>query len=256
MLSIVWAWYDEHCFHDAAMIVMNLSLIAGLQTRKLVVSVTPMYGGTPCSSINMDYQPCYVRPCSDCSILSNGPNGDPCFNGGSCVDAAPFDGRFTCNCSTTGYIGDNCQTCLRACLVGYLTAWLIDRCPIVAGDCANPSGGPHEMLCLNQGTCVDTVPLDGHYNCSCDQIAFTGDNCQIRLLMLFDHDTFYQTSSLILIATVLRPLVPGQVIVALKTSTSIVVLIPRGLATSKQNVTLQVLIRRLICLPFDADAAA
>ena len=39
---------------------------------------------------------------------AHGPNGEPCMNG-VIVDTIPFDNAFTCDCSETIYIGDNCE---------------------------------------------------------------------------------------------------------------------------------------------------
>lgn len=45
----------------------------------------------------------------DTSNPFNGPNHMDCLNFGVRVDGMPNDGRYTCDCSKTGYSGSNCQ---------------------------------------------------------------------------------------------------------------------------------------------------
>ena len=67
------------------------------------------YGGTACTAPLVDTQQCLVALCEDCSVPSNGPNGLPCFNGGTCVDAVAYSGSFTCACPSK-FTGANCET--------------------------------------------------------------------------------------------------------------------------------------------------
>ena len=48
---------------------------------------------------------------ADTEDAGNGPHGKKCFNVLTTVDAVPFDGEFTCNCSAVAanYQGDNCD---------------------------------------------------------------------------------------------------------------------------------------------------
>ncbi|CAG0909785.1 unnamed protein product, partial [Cyprideis torosa] len=68
---------------------------------------------------------------------------DPCQNGGQCVDGLA---SFTCNCSYTGFEGDNIDECLTA-------------------------------ECLNGGTCIDGIK---DYECACHP-AYLGKNCEIDI---------------------------------------------------------------------------
>jgi hypothetical protein len=48
----------------------------------------------------------------DVDIATYGPNNETCMNGGKPVDATPFDRKFSCNCSTTRFVGSNCDELL------------------------------------------------------------------------------------------------------------------------------------------------
>ena len=50
----------------------------------------------------------------DVAIPANGPNNETCMNGGTPEDATPFDQKFTCDCGSTQFGGDNCKD-VRAC---------------------------------------------------------------------------------------------------------------------------------------------
>jgi hypothetical protein len=48
---------------------------------------------------------------ADCLTSANGPNAQPCKNGGTCTDESRFDRVFACDCSgTNGFNGSNCET--------------------------------------------------------------------------------------------------------------------------------------------------
>lgn len=49
-----------------------------------------------------------VRRREDCELSANGPNGLACVRG-TCIDDIPFDANFTCDCNSTGFLGDNCE---------------------------------------------------------------------------------------------------------------------------------------------------
>ena len=108
MLGVVWSWFD---FYLQVTLNQFLLFTLGVVTREKVLTREPMNGGVPCPlSAVIETNGCYDIPCNDCDVPSYGPNGYPCFNGGACLDALQFDGRFSCNCSGTGYSGSNCQT--------------------------------------------------------------------------------------------------------------------------------------------------
>jgi hypothetical protein len=44
----------------------------------------------------------------DCDVVTNGPNGIGCLNGGSCADNVTFDGQYACICPP-GTVQPNCQ---------------------------------------------------------------------------------------------------------------------------------------------------
>lgn len=48
----------------------------------------------------------------DVSVDTNGPRNRTCANGGVKVDGTKFDGKFTCDCSSTPYVDDNCETAI------------------------------------------------------------------------------------------------------------------------------------------------
>ena len=70
--------------------------------------MAPQYGGAACSSVVAEHRECFLAQCSDCDDASHGPNGQPCFNDGACVDKVAFDKSFTCSCAA-GFTGSNCQ---------------------------------------------------------------------------------------------------------------------------------------------------
>ena len=80
----------------------------GTQTREQYVSQPAMYGGAACPTILFNSMPCAQAVCNDCNVATDGPNMLGCFNGGICNDKTPYDGQFTCHC-TSGFTGDNCQ---------------------------------------------------------------------------------------------------------------------------------------------------
>ena len=80
----------------------------GVQTRQHVVSQPALHGGKACDALSIASQPCLVSYCNDCDNPSNGPNGNGCFNGGTCVDTVRYSSSFTCACAT-GFSGSNCQ---------------------------------------------------------------------------------------------------------------------------------------------------
>lgn len=45
----------------------------------------------------------------DTAILTNGPNGRGCENGGLAVDVTEHDNRFSCSCDNTLFTGQNCE---------------------------------------------------------------------------------------------------------------------------------------------------
>lgn len=82
--------------------------------------VSGMNDLSQCSSNNLlfeVYRASFNVSASDTSTNSNGPNGEGCRNGGIPIDGTEFDGSFTCNCSETTFIGENCDihSRLRGC---------------------------------------------------------------------------------------------------------------------------------------------
>ena len=81
----------------------------------------------------------------DCAEPSHGPNGLGCGQG-LCVDGAPFDANFTCDCSALpGETDENC---------------------VPIEDCALARFGPNGLPCA-RGQCVDVVPFDQSFTCDC-----------------------------------------------------------------------------------------
>lgn len=53
----------------------------------------------------------------DCRDPSNGPNNENCGTG-ECLDEVEFDQSFVCNCTGTGFTGDNCDVIIAAAVAG------------------------------------------------------------------------------------------------------------------------------------------
>lgn len=79
-----------------------------------------------------------------CDIDIDDCVGDPCLNGGQCIDQL---GGFRCDCSGTGYEGENCELNIDECL-------------------SNP--------CTNGAKCLDRVK---DYFCDCHN-GYKGKNCE------------------------------------------------------------------------------
>ena len=80
----------------------------GLISRTMVVLQPSANGGVSCPSAQVQTTACITKLCEDCSVPAYGPNHLGCLNNGACSDIIPFDGAFTCSCST-GFSGANCE---------------------------------------------------------------------------------------------------------------------------------------------------
>lgn len=151
------------------------------------------------------------KPKSDCDQWTNGPNSSPCLHGGVCIEGAPFDGKFTCNCSGLSYFrGQNCERPAEDCEVeargpngkgcGY--GECIDsishdfrfscdctgsnmsgeNCDRIISDCTWAAYGPGQSGCLNGGQCLDRAPLDSSYVCNCAGTGHSGKNCEVPIV--------------------------------------------------------------------------
>ena len=55
----------------------------------------------------VEHLPIEIRM-ADGDVAANGPGGEPCKHG-AVVDTTPFNFEFTCDCSETKFVGDNCE---------------------------------------------------------------------------------------------------------------------------------------------------
>uniref|UniRef100_A0A3Q3GWS1 Delta-like protein n=1 Tax=Kryptolebias marmoratus TaxID=37003 RepID=A0A3Q3GWS1_KRYMA len=114
----------------------------------------PCLNGATCTNTGQGSYTCSCPPGytgANCEIQVNECSGNPCRNGGSCIDE---DNGYKCTCPP-GFYGNNCE--------------------LSANTCAD---GP----CLNNGRCVDNP--EGGYFCQCT-MGYAGFNCEKKI----DHCT-------------------------------------------------------------------
>uniref|UniRef100_A0A8C6KIB9 Delta-like protein n=1 Tax=Nothobranchius furzeri TaxID=105023 RepID=A0A8C6KIB9_NOTFU len=146
----------------------------------------PCLNGATCTNTGQGSYTCSCPPGytgANCEIQVSECSGNPCRNGGSCVDN---DDSYTCTCPP-GFYGNNCELSANTCADG--------PC-LNSGRCAdNPEGGYFCQCpmgyagfncekkinhctsnpCLNGAECVDLV---NSYMCECPE-GFSGPNCEV-----------------------------------------------------------------------------
>lgn len=145
----------------------------GQRVRYLNVTQPSNFGGRTCPSLRVQVEPCVLKACEDCLVPTNGPNSAPCFNGGTCVDKVPVDGKFTCSCPR-GFTNTNCQ---GGTILGSFCI-LASHTFSAFGDCLATANGPNGKACAHLGRCVDTAANDKTFTCDCSNTGFTGPNCE------------------------------------------------------------------------------
>ncbi|XP_037553416.1 delta-like protein D [Nematolebias whitei] len=114
----------------------------------------PCLNGATCTNTGQGSYTCSCPPGytgANCEIQVNECSGNPCRNGGSCIDG---NNGYKCTCPP-GFYGNNCE--------------------LSANTCAD---GP----CLNSGRCLDNP--EGGYFCQCT-MGYAGFNCEKKI----DHCT-------------------------------------------------------------------
>uniref|UniRef100_A0A3Q2PAN5 Delta-like protein n=1 Tax=Fundulus heteroclitus TaxID=8078 RepID=A0A3Q2PAN5_FUNHE len=110
----------------------------------------PCLNGATCTNTGQGSYTCSCLPGytgANCEIQVNECSGNPCRNGGSCIDN---DSGYKCTCPP-GFYGNNCE--------------------LSANTCAD---GP----CFNGGRCVDNP--EGGYFCQC-QMGYAGFTCEKKI---------------------------------------------------------------------------
>ncbi len=93
----------------------------------------------------------------DGSCIKNTCTASTCLNGGVCMEE---EGIISCDCSNTGYKGNNCEIDINECQVNL-------------------------NLCQNNGVCINT---DGSYTCECES-KYEGKHCEKEKNRWYDIST-------------------------------------------------------------------
>ncbi|CAM9970513.1 unnamed protein product [Lampetra planeri] len=110
----------------------------------------PCQNGASCTNVGQGSYSCTCKPGftgTNCELDTNECEGNPCRNGGSCLD---LENDYTCSCPP-GFYGKNCDLSAMTCA---------------------------DAPCFNAGSCRDRP--QGGYSCACPA-GYTGFNCEKKV---------------------------------------------------------------------------
>ncbi|XP_038150538.1 delta-like protein D [Cyprinodon tularosa] len=146
----------------------------------------PCLNGATCTNTGQGSYTCTCPPGymgANCEVQVNECSGNPCRNGGSCIDN---DSGYKCTCPP-GFYGNNCELSANTCADGpcFNGGRCVDnpeggyfcQCPMgYAGfTCEKKIDHCSSNPCLNGAECVDLV---NSYLCKCPE-GFSGPNCEV-----------------------------------------------------------------------------
>jgi len=115
-------------------------------------------------------------------------NPDPCNNNGICANDLE-NNKFTCDCTETGFEGDQCEINIDDCQPescnnhGICEDLINDfSCKCNTGydgeQCQNDINECADNPCLNNGVCLDEI---GKFACNCSGTGYEGEKCEIDI---------------------------------------------------------------------------
>merc|ERR1711962_343562 len=115
-------------------------------------------------------------------------NPDPCNNNGICANDLE-NNKFTCDCTETGFEGDQCEINIddcqpESCNNNGICEDLVNdfSCKCNTGydgeQCQNDINECADNPCLNDGVCLDEI---GKFACNCSGTGYEGEKCEMDI---------------------------------------------------------------------------